>query len=196
MTPDWHETRTAGRAERHVGILREIAHELSTDPGRPDRPKNAAEAESRLNAKIAALQTSAPRAGLGAATGRFVDHIATLVERYGEHLFPCFDDARIPPTTNGLEGFFGGGKRVIRRAGGCGSTTNSLAQNLGAPFLLAVHGASKAAVRLREQPVNLGAYRNARAALADAEAPARRRRSYVRHLDRHLERIVSSWQPP
>jgi hypothetical protein len=182
--------------DRHVGILREIAHELSADPERPDRPKNAAEAESCLNAKITALKTSAPRAGLGAATGRFVDHIATLAERYGKHLFPCFNDLRIPPTTNKLEGFFGGGKRMIRRAGGCGSTTNSIAQNLGAPFLLAVHGASKAAARLRNQAVNLDAYKDALAALADAEAPARRRRSYVRHLDRHLERIVSSWQPP
>jgi hypothetical protein len=145
---------------------------------------------------VAALQASAPRAGLGAATRQFVDHIATLVERYGKHLFPCFDDSRIPPTTNGLEGFFGGGKRVIRRAGGCGSTTNSIAQNLGASFLLAVHGAAEAAARLRERPVNLEAYRSARAALAEAEAPARRRRSYVRHLDDHLERLVSSWKPP
>jgi hypothetical protein len=182
--------------ERHVGILREIAHELSTDRDRPDRPENAAEAEFSLNAKISALQASAPRAGLGAATGRFVDHIAALAERYGKHLFPCFDDSRIPPTTNGLEGFFGGGKRAIRSAGGGASTTNSLAQNLGTPFLLAIHGAPKAAARLREQPIDLDAYRNARAALKAAETPARRRRSYVRHLDRHLQRLVPSWHPP
>ena len=46
---------------------------------------------------------------------RFVGDLVERVGRYGEHLYHCFDDARIPATTNGLEGYFGLGKRTYAR---------------------------------------------------------------------------------
>jgi hypothetical protein len=84
---------------------------------------------------------------------------------------------------NGLKGFFGGGKRVILRAGGCGSTTTSIAHNLGAPFLLRSTAQPKPPPGFASSPSPSNqSVQNALATLTSAEAPARRRRSYVRHL--------------
>ena len=135
LQPTWHEARTAGRVWRHTEILRGIAHGLSSSPDRLDRPASADEARRRFEAHLGDLAAAAPRAGLGAATGHFVDDLVRRYGRYGEHLFCCFDDPRFPATTDDLEGFFGSAKRFVRGAGGCGTTTNSVATTLGADAL-------------------------------------------------------------
>lgn len=191
LKPDWHEVRVAGRVARHTTILRGVAHEISADPERVDRPENAAEAQARLGEFIDKLRNAAPRNGLGAATGRFVDHVATLAGRYGKHLFVRFDDARVPSSTNQLEGFFGRAKRPLRRAGGTASTANSVAQNVGGDYLAAF-----ALVETNKRPLAdklddtfLLRFRSARARLAAEEAPMTRRRSLVRYFDQHLARL-------
>lgn len=40
-------------------------------------------------------------------TGRFVDHVVALSNRYWPGLFHTYDHPQIPNTTTGLEGFFG-----------------------------------------------------------------------------------------
>lgn len=180
--------------QRHTDILRGLAHELSTAPDRIDRPKTAAEAKERWDAHLANLAAT-PRAGLAAATGEFIDDLIRRAGRYGGHLFHCFDDPRIPANTNGLERFFGVSKRVLRKSLGGGSTTNSVVANLGAEPLLAFQQLRQpGAVRLLPAPGQSAAsFRAARSKIADIEAPAIRRRSMVRHLDVHLERLSNEW---
>jgi len=130
-------------------------------------------------------------------TGRFMQHIAALTQRYGKHLFVCFDDERIPATTNMLEGFFGRAKRLVRRAAGSGSTTNSVAHNLGQEFLVAFARFEKQTA----QPdyvaqLDVVRFRSARAQLAAAEAPASHRRSLVRNFERHLDNLRAGWGLP
>lgn len=176
---------------RHTAILREVAHEISADPERTDRPKSAADAEQRFDAFLGNLCAKAPRNGLGAATGRFVDHIAALAQRYGKHLFVCFDDPRVPPSTNQLEGFFGRAKRRLRQATGAGSTANSVAQNVAGGYLaaFALTESQGRSVADRLDASFLPSFQEARARLAAEEAPTTRRRSLVRHFDRHLARL-------
>lgn len=195
LAPTWHDTRTAGRVRRGTEILRSIAHELSTSPDRQDRPATAAEAQRRFEAHLSTLVASASRKGLGAATGRFVDDLAQRYSRYGAHLFPCFDDRRIPATTNELEGFFGSAKRAVRHAAGCGSTTNSVVTNLGADALLAFHQVTQpgAIDRLADADPDPQAFIEARAKLTAAEAPAVRQRSMLRSLPARLARLREAW---
>lgn len=198
LRPTWHEARIAGRVRRHTEILRGIARELSTSPDRPDRPGSAEEAQRRFTAHLETLVANAPRAGLGAATGHFVDDLVRRYSRYGEHLFHCFDDPRIPATTNELEGFFGSAKRLVRGAAGCGSTTNSVITNLGADVLRAFHQVCQpgAMVRIASADISREAFEQARARLADVEAPATRQRSMVRSLSNRLDRLRDTWFNP
>jgi hypothetical protein len=168
---------------------------LSNDPDRPDLPGSAAEAQARFDAYLEGLAASAPRAGLGAATGAFIDDLVKRAGRYGNHLFKCFDDPRIPATTNDLERFFGCSKQTLRHALGCGSTTNSVLTNLGAEALAAYQfvrqvGPPSPSAVATCSPAD---FRTARARLALQEAPAIRLRSLVRHLPRRLDELRSAW---
>jgi hypothetical protein len=180
---------------RHTAILRGLARELSNDSDRLDRPETAKEAQARFEAHLEELATQTPRAGLAAATGAFIDDLRERYLRYGEHLFHCFDDARIPATSNELEGFFGGSKQVLRSALGCGSTSNSVVSNLGAEALLAYHQIRQkgALEELERNPFTAEEFLQARAKQSAQEKPMIRQRSMVRHLDRHLDRLTGAW---
>jgi class 3 adenylate cyclase len=96
-----------------------------------------------------------------------------------------------------LEGFFGRAKRLVRRAAGSGSTTNSVVHNLGPEFLVAFSRFEKQTA----QPdyvgqLDVARFRAARAQLASAEAPASHRRSVVRNFERHLEDLRARWGLP
>jgi hypothetical protein len=185
LLPTWHEARVAGRVQRHTVILRGLAHVLSTAPDREDRPGTAAEARAAWNKHLAGLEAT-PRMGLAAATGAFIDSIVTRARRYEHNLFHCFDDPRIPASTNALEQFFGISKRAVRHALGSGSTSNSVVANLGAEPLLALHQLRNQRVMTRAPTRTVAAFRAARQELAELEAPGIHRRSLVRNLDRHL----------
>jgi hypothetical protein len=173
--------------KRHAEILRDLAHEISPAQDRPDRPANASEAEARLTAYIAKLEAST----LGTSSEDFVNHVATLARRYASHLFVCFDDERIPPTTNELEGFFGAVKRYLRKATGNASTANGLAQNLGPELLVAFPEARRL---IHDLEIDPEAFANARANIDEVEQPIRLRRSYVRHLELNLGRLLGRWK--
>lgn len=180
---------------RHTEIVHGLAHELSNATDRTNRPPTAADAEARYFAYLNELAETAPRGGLGAATGHFIDHVVTLSTRYGAHLFKCFDEPKIPSTTNGLEGFFSHAKRTLRHTLGCGSTTNTVVTNLGAEVLLALRFCQQpdALATLRTTEADPAAFRAERARIAREEAPAIQQRSMVRHLDRHLARLQKSF---
>jgi hypothetical protein len=192
---DWHEARCAGRVQRHVEILRGIAHEISPDPDRPDRPANAADAQARFQEHLKKLKAATPPVGLSAASARFVDHVVAVAERGGSHLFACFEDPRIPPNTNRLEGFFGDSKEFARQVTGDASTSNTAIRNLGGPFLVAFSRARSSPPLVPDElTINLDAYTKARAYIAQEEAPARRRRSLVRHPKRHIKELLDGYR--
>jgi len=195
LAPTWHETRIAGRVRRHTEILRGIAREISNDPERENRPTTAKEAKDRFDAHLRNLAETTPRAGLAAATGDFIDGLIARAARYGDHLFVCFDDPRIPSTTNDLEGFNGDWKGSARHSGGCGSTTNTVVSNLGADAAIALQHIRKpeARGRLRELSVAAAAFLAARAELNRAEAPAVIQRSMLRNLSGHIDRLSQRW---
>jgi len=195
LAPTWHETRVAGRVGRHTDILRSVAHELSNDPDREDRPESAVEAQARFEACLAELAADTPRTGLAAPTGAFIDSILERYERYREHLFVCFDDGRIPATTNSLEGFFGRTKSTLRRAGGAGSTTNTVVANLGAEVLVAYQFVRRpgALAAIRSPDATATAFAVASRGVRSAEAPGIHRRSLIRRFDHQIEKLRDGW---
>lgn len=182
---------------RHTDLLRQVAHELSPDPERKDRPKSATEAHERLTQCLQRIHAAAPRSGLGAATGAFVDHVMGVAERYGSDLCTCFDDNCIPATTNELEGFFGTAKRLLRRAMGTGKTSGTVVQNLGEEYLMALAYASS-----HGPPAILGSvgesswqdHKKARDEIADAERGSTLRRSRRRAPNRHMNELLAQWR--
>ena len=150
------------------------------------------EAKARFDAHLAELADTS-RAGLAAAAVEFVDGVISRAARYGDHLFHCFDDPRIPANTNGLEQFFGVSKRILRHALACGSTTNSVVANLGAEPLLALHQLRQAGGMQTASSRPPIVFEDAHRKLAEAEAPAIRRRSMVRYSDRHIQRLRAEW---
>lgn len=190
--------RTAGRVLRHTEILRGVAHELSNAPDREDRPASGAEAKARFDTYLEQLSTNTPRAGLAAPTGAFIDSLIERAGRYGAHLFVCFDDPRIPATTNALEGFFGASKATLRSALGAGSTTNTVVSNLGADVLVAYQYLRRpdALAGVRVPSATPAAFSATRTKLDRDEAPGVRRRSLVRFFKQHVERLRNTWGRP
>jgi hypothetical protein len=177
-------------------MLRDVAREITPDPDRDDPPASGDEAHSRLRDLVARMRDEAPRFGLGAATGEFADHVAGVAERYGRQLFHCYDDPRIPSTTNDLEGFFGNCKSHIRAALGAASTTNSIAQNLGADYLEALLFAKTQSPRELLAAIDTISgedYQTARRLIELNEQPARLRRSRRRDPERHLQALLERW---
>jgi hypothetical protein len=181
---------------RHTEILRAVAHEISNAPDRDDRPASAAEAKMRFDRFLQDLAMSTPRTGLGVATAAFIDDLVERAARYGDHLFVCFDNPKIPATTNGLEGFFGRVKATLRRALGAGSTTNTVISNLGEDVMLVYRYIRRpdALTSLRAPSATPADFSAARARLGEKEAPGVRQRSIVRNFKRHLERIRDAWK--
>lgn len=189
LKPGWHTARISGRLKRHTEILRDVVRVISPDPERENRPADAAEAEERFTAFLADLKEKTPRSGLAARTANFVDRLDALRERYGGHLFVCFDDELVPPTTNALEGFFSTVKRHERQLLGTKSTANSLVQNLGADYLLLFANRDHAGADLASTDLSVPAFERSRKELRGREEPARRRRSAVRSFPRRVEAL-------
>ena len=169
---------------------------MSPDPERKDLPANGDDAHERLQGYLHRLQDSAPRTGLGATTGAFVDHVVGVAERYGRSLFHCFDDPLIPSTSNSLEGFFGVSKGQLRGALAAASTANGVAQNLGPDYLESLaftrsHSHRDLLVAL--ESVSAADYQAARDLVEENERPARLRRSRRRNSNRHLELWLARW---
>jgi hypothetical protein len=186
----------AGRVQRHVGILREVAHEISPASERTDKPLSAHDAHERFNAFVGRLGEAAPRFGLGVPTRDFVDHISRVTERYGANLFTCFDDPRIPATTNAIEGFFGAVKRFVRRTLGTGKTSGSLAQNLGALYLTAFAFATaqpQSALLEHVAHTTPAEFHQARRSVREQESTATLRRARRRAPDDNLDALLKRW---
>ncbi len=195
LTPTWHEAQAAGRIRRHVEILRELSRLLSTDPLRPDLPSSAEEARQRFEAYLNQLVASTPKTGMASPTWHFVQDLFTRYERYADHLFICFDEPRIPASTNALEGFFGSAKQLARRTTGARNTMNTVITNLGADAILAFHHLrqDETMENLANPTYSAAEFLREREALATREAPAIRQRSMVRSLKPRLNDLSDRW---
>lgn len=196
LKPTWHEARTAGRVVHHTGIIRAVAHEISNAPDRDDRPASAADAKMRFDRFLQDLAMSTPRTGLSVPTAVFIDDLIERAARYGDHLFVCFDNPKIPATTNGLEGFFGRIKATLRKAMGTGSTTNTVMSNLGADVMLVYQYIRRpdALTNVRNPSADPFDFSAARTRLDEKEAPGVRQRSIVRNFKQHLARLSDAWK--
>jgi hypothetical protein len=162
----------------------------------PTAARRISEAEAGLQQLLANRQAETHRRGLAIRTAAFIDRLVELVQRYGEHLFVCFDDPRIPPTTNDLERFFGASKAQARHALGTKSTANGVARNLGADLLRAFATAwtcpgERLLVLL--EGVSADAYLGARRKMEVGELPARLSRSRRRYPEAHIQGLLDVW---
>jgi hypothetical protein len=172
-----------------VDIVRHVAHVLDTD--RPTR-----QVKRVLRTYLNRLQATAPRRGRGAATGRFIDHLVRKSDSYWPGLFHTYDHPLLPPTTNGLEGFFGSSKQAIRRTTGRMSTAGGKLQSCGEALIRvsALHQAlapTELKERLSQVPPHT--YQEAKRRLRQLQRPARERRSIQRDLDAYLQRSLNAW---
>jgi hypothetical protein len=154
-------------------------------------PPNGAVVRRRLKRLLSRLLDHAPKRGKGARHRRFLRHVRDVEERYGERLYHCYDDPRIPQTTNEIEGLHGILKRHLRKATArnwnFGGPTESAAEFL-VPALHAVRCGS--AFELVD-PVTPALYKAARTRLEQHSARARRYRSIQRDPSAHLERVLA-----
>jgi len=150
----------------------------------------------RLFSFLSRKRREAPQRGRGAYLRRFIEHVQKVTRRYARGLFHCYDDPRIPQTSNDLENLNGLGKHNLRRCAGRSSTANGPGSSCGRAYMFAV--ALNACLPLAElnamlQQVPLSRYREARELVDEIRAPSARRRAMLRNPDKHLAGILERW---
>lgn len=142
----------------------------------------------------------APRRGKGARRRRFLEHVKKTARSYGRGLYYCYDDPRIPHTSNDIEGQNGTLKHHLRKVTGRASTAGGpmeTAPELLVPAIDAIRRKGAAiALASAHPPVDPAAYAAARLKLARLREPARQYRSIQRNPQKHLTRALSHWLRP
>jgi len=119
-----------------------------------------------------------------------------VTRSYARGLFHCYDDPRIPQTSNHVESLNGLGKHNLRRCAGRSSTANGPGSSCGRTYMFAValHSCLPLAeINAMLQQVPPERYREARKLVEDIRAPAARRRSMLRDPDTYLAGILERW---
>jgi len=142
---------------------------------------------------LARALAAAPRRGKGARRRRFLRHVIAVAGRYGDGLYHCYDDSRIPHTTNELEGAHGVHKHHIRKATGRRSTSGGPTETAGEVVTCAID-LMKPGRRLHIASVDPVAYAAARRELARLREPARRYRSVQRAPEKHVAAALALWE--
>lgn len=135
----------------------------------------------------------APKRGKGARRRRFLAHVIAVEKRYRDGIYHCYDDSRIPQTTNELEGNHGTHKHHIRKVTGRRSTTGGPTETA-AEFVTCAIDVLKPERRLRTASVDPVAYAAARLELARLREPARRYRSVQRAPEKHVAAALGRWE--
>jgi hypothetical protein len=162
-------------------------------------PPNGRAVRRKLFSFLNRKRDHVPQRGRGAYLRRFVENAIAVTKRYASGLFHCYNDPRIPPTSNVIEGTNGDGKRNLRRCGARGSTANGPATSCGRAYMIAValnSCMSAAELEAALASVPPADYREARALLDQIRAPSRRRRSMLRDPERYLSSILDRWKGP
>ena len=181
---------TANRLERHLEIVRQVAHILDTDG-------SARQVRRTLGRYLRRLEKRAPRRGRGAHTGRFVDNLVKLYKSYKTGLFHTYDHPQIPRTSNSIEGFFGSIKRSLRSTTGRASTAGGKMESC-PEFVVQAQTLARLMPRAGlEQYLNAvpdSSFVNGKRELLRAREPARERRSIKRRPGDFLDRILAAWR--
>lgn len=116
-----------------------------------------------------------------------------VTKRYESGLYHCYDNSRIPQTTNDLEGGHGVHKHHIRKATGRRSTSGGPTETA-AELVTCAIDLVKDGRRLRITSVDPVAYAAARRELARLREPARRYRSVQRDPEKHVAAALARWE--
>lgn len=159
-------------------------------------PKGGGIVRKRLAAFLESHLQFSPQRGPGVYLRRFILHAKRVTASYWHGLFHCYDDPRIPQTSNVIEHLFGKGKRLLRACGGRMSTSAGPGSSGGSFFLfsVALHATTSRAERealLTRFPQE--EYRSARIKQAAIRRPEARRRQYARNPDAVLDQISQDW---
>jgi len=142
----------------------------------------------------------APQRGRGSYLRRFIENAQKVTRSYAKGLFHCYDDPRIPGTSNALESLNGSGKHNLRRCAGRASTANGPGSSCGRMYMFAValHAYMPQADidALLSGHFDAEAFRHACTLLEEIRAPAARRRSMLRNPDKCLSAILNRWHGP
>jgi hypothetical protein len=160
-------------------------------------PKDGASVRAALEKRIEEALAAAPRRGKGARRRRFLRHVRAVTARYGKGLYRCYDDPRIPQTTNALEGKHGVGKHHVRKALGRASTTGGPVETAGEFFVGAIDLVRRHGARALFSDLDVSDHRRylaARRELARLREPARRYRSIQRDHEAHLQAALTRWR--
>ena len=180
----------ANRLDRHVEIVRHVAHLLDTD--------NAGSQVKRvLRRYLNRLEEEAPRRGRGAQTGHFIDHLIKTADSYWDGLFHTYDHPKIPRTTNSIEGFFGSSKHSLRSTSGRRSTAGGKMESSGelvvqVQTLVGIMTKPDFEQRLGE--VSASDFAASKSRLRRLREPARERRSIQRNPAAFLARTLETWR--
>jgi hypothetical protein len=150
----------------------------------------------KLFAYLATQRRHAPQRGRGAYLRRFIEHAQKVTQRYKKGLFHCYDDVRIPQTSNTLESINGGGKMNLRRCAGRASTANGPGSSSGRAHMFgtALHRAMPAdEVDAILRQYSIPDYREAKKTLDRARQPSSQRRSFLRNPIASLRKILAKW---
>lgn len=159
-------------------------------------PKGGEIIKKRLTAFLNNQALFAPQRGRGAYLGNFIRHVRKVTTSYWPGLFHCYDDPRIPQTSNAIEQLFGKGKRALRACGGRMSTAVGPGSSGGSFFLfsVALHATTDRGEREELlKRVSYESYRTSRAKQGIIRGPETRRRRFVRNPEMVLARIGEKW---
>lgn len=160
-------------------------------------PKGGGIIKKRLATFLENQALLAPQRGRGAYLRRFIQHAGNVTERYWSGLFHCYDDPRIPQTSNAIEQLFGKGKRALRACGGRMSTAVGPGSSGGSFFLFSVALHETTSREEREDLLlrfSYEDYRASRAKQSVIRGPEARRRQYARNPDAVIAKIEEEWE--
>lgn len=192
MKPSAHRRTAAIRVSRCLPVLQGMREILW--PASP--PPNGRGVRKQLFAYLSSVCRRVPHRGRGAYRRRFVEHAQAVTRRYAKGLFHCYDDPRIPQTSNAIESLNGSAKMNLRRCAGRASTANGPGSSCGRPHLFAValHRAMPAnEVEQLLRHYSVQNYRVAKKVLSEIRAPASQRRSFLRNPIASLIKILDRW---
>ena len=159
-------------------------------------PKGGALIKRRLKAFLENNLLLAPQRGPGTFLRRFILNAKRVTASYWPGLFHCYDDPRIPHTSNAIEHTFGKGKRLLRACGGRKSTAVGPGSAGGSFFLFTVAFHSTTSRVERDallMQYSKEEYRAARIKQAAIRRPEAKRRQFARSPDAVLDRIAENW---
>ncbi len=173
------------------------ADQVSGDVASRVFPRDSVTVRGALESLITRRLEETPKRGKGARRRQFMTHVAKVFKSYESGLFHCYDNPKIPQTSNELEGKNGANKHHIRKTNGRASTAGGTAETIGEFLFGALDTVRREGIRGlidRAKTVGQQAYETARKKLRELREPARLYRSIQRDPQRYLDQVIAEWE--